>query len=65
MDLVGRRLLYFTLVGNGEKHLGGMFYLCCSHTENQNMKFGVVVFPGSNCDRDMFDALSYDLRQRS
>ena len=27
------------------------------------MKFGVVVFPGSNCDRDMQDALSYDLQQ--
>lgn len=27
------------------------------------MKFGVVVFPGSNCDRDMFDALSNDLEQ--
>jgi phosphoribosylformylglycinamidine synthase len=27
------------------------------------MKFGVVVFPGSNCDRDMHDALSYDLQQ--
>lgn len=27
------------------------------------MKFGVVVFPGSNCDRDMYDALSYDLKQ--
>ncbi len=27
------------------------------------MKFGVVVFPGSNCDRDMQDALSYDLKQ--
>lgn len=27
------------------------------------MKFGVVVFPGSNCDRDMFDALHYDLGQ--
>lgn len=26
------------------------------------MKFGVVVFPGSNCDRDMFDALQYDLQ---
>lgn len=25
------------------------------------MKFGVVVFPGSNCDRDMYDALSQDL----
>ena len=25
------------------------------------MKFGVVVFPGSNCDRDMHDALAYDM----
>jgi phosphoribosylformylglycinamidine synthase I len=28
------------------------------------MKFGVVVFPGSNCDRDMFDALSVELGQK-
>lgn len=28
------------------------------------MKFGVVVFPGSNCDRDIHDALVYDLRQK-
>ncbi len=27
------------------------------------MKFGVVVFPGSNCDRDMQDALQQDLGQ--
>jgi phosphoribosylformylglycinamidine synthase subunit PurQ / glutaminase len=27
------------------------------------MKFGVVVFPGSNCDRDMFNALTHDLKQ--
>ena len=27
------------------------------------MKFGVVVFPGSNCDRDMIDALREDLGQ--
>lgn len=27
------------------------------------MKFGVVVFPGSNCDRDMTDALQNDLQQ--
>ena len=27
------------------------------------MKFGVVVFPGSNCDRDMRDALAEDLNQ--
>lgn len=25
------------------------------------MKFGVVVFPGSNCDRDMYDALQQDM----
>jgi phosphoribosylformylglycinamidine synthase I len=32
--------------------------------QNQyKMKFGVVVFPGSNCDRDMQDALRYDLDQ--
>ncbi|MBA2328140.1 MAG: phosphoribosylformylglycinamidine synthase subunit PurQ [Flavisolibacter sp.] len=27
------------------------------------MKFGIVVFPGSNCDRDIYDALVYDLKQ--
>lgn len=27
------------------------------------MKFGVVVFPGSNCDRDMQDSLQNDLNQ--
>ncbi|HZI69161.1 MAG TPA: phosphoribosylformylglycinamidine synthase subunit PurQ [Hanamia sp.] len=27
------------------------------------MKFGVVIFPGSNCDRDMIDALQNDLDQ--
>jgi phosphoribosylformylglycinamidine synthase len=27
------------------------------------MKFGVVVFPGSNCDRDMIDTLREDLGQ--
>ncbi|MFM7710486.1 MAG: phosphoribosylformylglycinamidine synthase subunit PurQ [Ferruginibacter sp.] len=27
------------------------------------MKFGIVVFPGSNCDRDMMDALQQDLNQ--
>lgn len=27
------------------------------------MKFGVVIFPGSNCDRDMVDALQHDLDQ--
>lgn len=27
------------------------------------MKFGVVVFPGSNCDRDMFDAIQNDLNK--
>ena len=27
------------------------------------MKFGIIVFPGSNCDRDMMHALSNDLKQ--
>ncbi len=27
------------------------------------MKFGVVIFPGSNCDRDMINALQMDLNQ--
>ena len=27
------------------------------------MKFGVVIFPGSNCDRDMVEALRTDLKQ--
>ena len=27
------------------------------------MKFGVVVFPGSNCDRDTHDALTHELNQ--
>ena len=27
------------------------------------MKAGVIIFPGSNCDRDMQDALQYDLNQ--
>ena len=27
------------------------------------MKFGVVIFPGSNCDKDMIDALQNDLHQ--
>lgn len=27
------------------------------------MKFGVVIFPGSNCDRDMIEALRNDLQQ--
>lgn len=29
------------------------------------MKFGVVVFPGSNCDRDIYEALLYDLKQEA
>ena len=27
------------------------------------MKFGVLVFPGSNCDKDIYNALLYDLKQ--
>lgn len=29
------------------------------------MKFGVVVFPGSNCDRDILDAVKHDLGMES
>ncbi len=29
------------------------------------MKFGIIVFPGSNCDRDMMHALSDDLQQET
>ncbi|WP_132055842.1 phosphoribosylformylglycinamidine synthase subunit PurQ [Pseudocnuella soli] len=29
------------------------------------MKFGVVVFPGSNCDRDIYEALKNDLGQEA
>ena len=29
------------------------------------MKFGVVVFPGSNCDRDIYEALTYELNQEA
>ena len=34
-----------------------------NHIKTSQMKFGVVVFPGSNCDRDMIDALKNDLQQ--
>jgi phosphoribosylformylglycinamidine synthase len=27
------------------------------------MKFGVLVFPGSNCDRDMIEAFQHDLNK--
>ena len=27
------------------------------------MKFGIIIFPGSNCDRDMIEALQNDLQQ--
>lgn len=35
------------------------------HLQLQIMKFGVVVFPGSNCDRDIYDALTTDLGQEA
>lgn len=42
----------------------GNFPLCIFEAvKTQAMKFGVVVFPGSNCDRDMQDALKDDLNQ--
>ncbi len=28
------------------------------------MKFGVVVFPGSNCDNDIMTALQEDMQQK-
>lgn len=31
--------------------------------QSRFMKFGIVVFPGSNCDADMHDALRYELGQ--
>jgi phosphoribosylformylglycinamidine synthase I len=33
--------------------------------ENITMKFGVIVFPGSNCDHDAFYAVSNNLGQRA
>jgi phosphoribosylformylglycinamidine synthase len=33
--------------------------------QSEIMKFGVVVFPGSNCDRDIHEALLNDLHQES
>ena len=31
--------------------------------KNDHMKFGVVIFPGSNCDKDVVHALKHDLGQ--
>jgi len=38
-------------------------YLCALYIDF--MKFGVVVFPGSNCDRDTYEALSKELNQEA
>ena len=38
-------------------------YQLSSWFKKSYMKFGVVVFPGSNCDRDIHDALVHDLKQ--
>src|ERR1043166_830437 len=46
---------------NDHPLLNDHVYLCVS--KNDFMKFGVVVFPGSNCDRDIHDALNYELNQ--
>ena len=35
----------------------------CYHTKIEYMKYGVVVFPGSNCDRDMQDAVANALQK--
>ncbi len=38
-------------------------YVLLPNKKAYKMKFGVVVFPGSNCDRDMIEALQNDLQQ--
>ena len=43
--------------------MGNSYKLCKFALQILYMKFGVVVFPGSNCDRDMIDALQNDLHQ--
>ena len=40
-----------------------LVFLLLQINKKDKMKFGVVVFPGSNCDRDMIDALKNDLQQ--
>lgn len=35
----------------------------CTFVKNKNMKFGVVIFPGSNCDQDMIYVLKDILKQ--
>jgi phosphoribosylformylglycinamidine synthase len=46
-----------------EPQFRGLFTLNLGIIINKSifMKFGVVVFPGSNCDRDMQDSLQHDL----
>ena len=46
-----------------EPRFRGLFTLNLGIIINKStfMKFGVVVFPGSNCDRDMQDSLQHDL----
>src|SRR5262249_23860594 len=39
--------------------------LNCSSPDNLTMKFGVIVFPGSNCDHDAFYAVSSNLGQQA
>jgi len=45
------------------RHQTSVFELSLHPPTTLIMKFGVVVFPGSNCDRDMQDALQHDLNQ--
>jgi phosphoribosylformylglycinamidine synthase subunit PurQ / glutaminase len=42
----------------------GEHHVLLPNKKHHQMKFGVVIFPGSNCDRDMLEALQNDLQQK-
>ena len=44
--------------------LAARFFITFTPSKFPRMKFGIVVFPGSNCDRDAQDALEKDLKQQ-
>lgn len=49
---------------NGAKiHQSSQSFIFAPYLFSPSMKFGIVVFPGSNCDRDMQEALANDLGQ--
>src|SRR5215831_9609635 len=47
------------------KHLSVPRLTTCGRIEIPTMKFGVVVFPGSNCDHDAWYAVSQNLGQKA